>query len=340
MWISGSVHLAVKDGRRHIEIASLSVMQSPGLPKGPEVNAPLADPDSTLRREVMRVWNEGGEIEIGRMRVMNGGGAYTLPANMLDLTCEDGTHDALWSKISQKLGGEPETATPVVFRGWGAPGTYGVFDGGGAGRGESIPSTAHWFLVTKCLGENLGEIGMLAHLPDGSEGRIDYRLGILGFYDYQDAIEPWLTMHIVEEWLEAHGSVPLVHSTAGVELAPLPDTMWINGAGKVENIKLAMEWHSASVECLTMSVLTFLDSANQIRRNVDFRLRFIDLESRGGKGLNRRIGIVLRRGDQLAVVAYKGGVFDHDFPMIPVCAETLQMDGNEKFETVIEMIRG
>lgn len=340
MWISGNVVLFVKpDGSKMVTIEGLNAHQSPGLPKGPEVNAALADPTSTLRREVKKVWNEGGEIEIGQMRVLNGGGAYTLPANMLDLTCEDGTYEALWSKLSAKLGGEPETATPVVFRGWGAPGTYAVFDGGGAGRGESIPETSHEFIVTKCLGENLGEIGMLAHLPDGSEGRIDYRLGILGFHDYQDALEPWLNTHIVEEWQKAHQTVPLVHSTAGVELAPLPDSMWF-GKGRVENVKLAMEWHLASLECLTRSVLTFLDSANQIRRNADFRLRFTDLESRGGKGLNRRIGIILRRGDQFAVVAYKNGVFDHDFPMIPVCEQTLAMCGNEKFETVVDMIRG
>lgn len=90
MWISGSVHLTVKDGRKRIEISNLSEVQSPGLPKGPEVNAALADPTSMLRREVEKVWNNGGEINIGRMRVMNGGGAYTLPADMLDLTCEDG----------------------------------------------------------------------------------------------------------------------------------------------------------------------------------------------------------------------------------------------------------
>lgn len=240
-----------------------------------------------------------------------------------------GCNDALWGKLSQKLGGEPETATPVVFRGWGAPGTYGVFDGGGAGRGESIARSAREFLVKHCLGENLGEIGILAHLPDGSEGRIAYRLTT---YENLDVYESWLNQHVTEEWQKAHGSVPLVFSTANVELVPLPDRIWTNSAG-VERVTLTIEWHSSSVECLTLSKLTFDDLPSE------GRLRFIDLESRGGKGLNRRIGIVLQCGDKLAVIAYKNGVFDHDFPMIPICAETMKACANEKFETVIEMIR-
>lgn len=339
MWIRGEVMLFVdpNDGSKMVTVKNLSRQESSGLPRGWEVNVALTNSNSELRQRVQRVLNGGGVTEIGPMRVLNGGGCYTLPAGKFDLVCAAGSHAELWRSLSQKLGGEPETATPVVFRDWGAPGTFGVFDGGGAGRGESIPLTASEFLVKQCLGENLGEIGLLSYWPDDSVGRIGYRLGSL--VDYKDALEPWLDAHVAEEWQKAHGFTPPVHATASVEFARLPDSMYIGGVGNVANIKLAFEWASASLECLTMSNLTFPDSADPTRRGVSFRLRCIDLESRKGGGLNRPIGIVLQRGDQFAVIQYRNGVFDHNSPMIPVCAETLPMIGNEKFHAVIEMLR-
>lgn len=329
MWFSGKVTLNTEEGRRTISVVDVVSRNTNGLPKGTEVNADLADPHSALRREVEAVWHGSGQITIGTMRVLNGGGAYSLPANLLDLSCEDGPHEAMWEKLTRKMGGEPETATPVVFRGWGAPGTFAVFDGGGVGRGESRPDNIDQFLCKHCLGENFGEIGMLAHLPDGSEGRIGYYCGHtfgLG--------EQWLNTHIQGEWCKAHRVVPLTLTRAKIDLLELPDTLILQRIGMARrNVKLAIEWHSASVECLTLSHLTFEEALPGMR------LRFIDLESRVGKGaLNRRIGIVLKRGDDLALISYKGGVFDHDFPSFPINPHTIRMFGNEKFESVIEMI--
>ena len=76
-----------------------------------------------------------------------------------------------------------------------------------------------------------------------------------------------------------------------------------------------------------------------VPENAQVRMRFLDLEHRNSRGLNRRIGVVLKHGDHLALISYDRGGFDHNFPMMPITPEMISMCGSEKFAAVIEMIR-
>lgn len=332
MWVfAEKVHLMVSDSRKTLTIANLELREGDMLPKGSDVNAELANPESALRREAQRIWTEGGKINLGSMRVLNGGGVYGIPASFLDFSNPDaGTHEALKEKVLQKFGGTPELAFPVVFRDWGAPGTSGVWDGGGAGRGEELYYSPQEFLVKKCLGENLGEIGVLVQNEDGVEGRLDYFLRL----QHSKTLNEWLSAHIIQEWRTAHGSVPLPACSANIKLESLPDKVTVEGMGTVDNVKLAIEWHSASVECLTLATLSV-----HVSESSQTRLRFLDIDHRSGRGMNRRIGVILKQGEKLTLISYDKARFDNHFPMMPITLETIFMCGNEKFAAVVEMIR-
>jgi hypothetical protein len=205
----------------------------------------------------------------------------------------------------------------------GAPGTFGVFDGGGAGRGERIPESPEDFLVKHCLSENFGEIGMVIHRTDGQEGRISYDAPLAG----------WLDAHIVEEWNKAHKAVPPSLAVAHASVVPNADSLIIEGVGEIGNVKIAFEMASASLECLVQSNLDILLVEGE-------SLRFIDLESRNGNPLNRKIGIVLEaeNGD-LFICSFLNGKFDQNSPVLRLTDELVPDIGNEKFQAVIEMIK-
>jgi hypothetical protein len=326
-----------ENGSKRLSISHIEDHQGDRLPAGDQVNPELADPESALRREALSVIKCGGSIDLGRMRVFSGGGFYRLPANLIDLSCDMGTHEQIWGKICSKMGGEPMYAFPAVFRDWGAPGTCGVIEGGGAGRGDFTPTSAAEFLVRRCMGENFGEIGIQVYASNGEFGRLGYDISprLKSMRVHND----WLHDHVVDEWRKAHGQVPTAFSFAEVSLKSLPDAMDISGVGEVHGVQLAFEWHSASVECLVQNELDI-----NLRREA--RFRFLDLESRGVKNgngsysaLNRRIIVVLQRGDQLMAISYLHGMFDPNFPAMPIIDQTVNILGNDKFAAMIRAIR-
>jgi len=324
MWISGNVDLEVVGGCKTTAISKLEVQDPEGssLPKGDQVNFDLVNPDSSLRQDITLALGLGGNVRIGQMRVVNGGGFYSVPAPSVDFAIDGGSHDKIWEKVCKKMGAEPVRAHPVVFRDLGAPGTYGVFDGGGAGRGERIPQSARDFIVKHCLAENFGEIGMMVHYADGRQGRVSYRMPT-----------PWLDEHVAQEWQKAHKVVPIPVVEATPSIAPNPDKMVLEGVGTVNDVRLAFEFQSASLECLVRSDL-------ELSLEDDQRLRFIDLESRNGSALNRRIGIVLETAEgRLAVCSFNNGQFDPNFPILRLTDEVIDDIGNDKFRAVINMIR-
>lgn len=331
VWISGEVDLTVRNGCRHYGVTKVREVEreGSGLPKGHEVNPGLADSNSELWRLAKNTLFDGGYVYLGTMRTMNGGGVYTLPAHLIDLTCADGDHEVMWRNVCDTLGGEPTEATPVVKRGWGAPGTFGKYDGGGAGRGERIPTSPQDFKVKHCLAENLGEIGLIVDLPGQGQGRVQYTL-TSDLAEYTG----WLNRHVYGEWSKSHPSVPMLIVTAEVELLPLPDSMEVEGVGLIENIKGPIEQKSASTETLVRSRLNFQDMPDGAR------LRFVDLESRGaGNPLKRPIGVVLRYENRLGVIDFRDGRFDYLCTMNPVTKDTVKWIGNEKFEAVVQMIK-
>jgi hypothetical protein len=339
MWVSGHGRLFVEsDGSKRLFISRIEEHQGDKLPSGKEVNPELADEHSALQIEARRVIREGGQIVLGRVRVFSGGGFYRLPASLLDVGTDGCCHDKMWSRICGVFGGEPEYAYPSVFRDWEAPGTWGVIEGGGSGRGDWTPTSSAEYIVQRCMGENFGEIGVLIEAANGEYGRLGYK--IAPRMQAMAAHNDWLHDHVVDEWRKAHGQVPTPLTYANVTVKSLKDSMSVEGkVGMIHGVELTMEWASASVECLVQNVLDI-----QMPKNA--RCRFLDLESRGKKdggighdALNRRIIVTLQRGDVLIAISYLRGQFDPNFPRLLITADTIPTLGNEKFAAMIKAIR-
>ncbi len=317
------------DGRSSMtaRVSGLSLVEGGRLPSGEAINPELADKNSGLRKKLRGLWGEnspqGWNQDVGPMRVNNGGGAYSLSPNLVGFL--DGDADLL-PKISEKLGASPTLVVPVVSRDFGAPGTCGVFDGGGAGRGECLFSSPEEFLVKQCLAECLGEVGLVHRRPMGVTGRVSFTLP-----EPLKAHEGWLEEHIIVEWHKAHGEVPCTSMQMQVSICEQPDTLDVEGMGTLENVLLAIEWGSASLECLARIELGGQMSSGH--------LLFKDLESRDGQALNRVIGAVLvADGGPRSVACFRDGSFDIRAPLYPVVTGSdVALYGNEKFQAVLRM---
>lgn len=325
MWISADVTVTREGGSLAASLRDIKIHDKEGsMPAGERVNPELANPKSRLRlqAEEFLLASENGKFRFGDMRVMNCGGAIIFNPRKapFDLSTDELPHETVLERVERRLGSPIKRYTLAVVRDWAAPGSFGVIEGGGAGRGDLIIDSSRKFYL-HCLDEMLGEIGLVSMRPHGEYGRVAYVIDDEHTSDRMNRL-------VIEQWKNSHGGAPAKIEHLCLGNLPLPDMIdagdWI-----VDQLKLAFELNNASLESL-------------IRREAEMvhgKLRFIDLECHNGKALNRAIAVVLVGEDphHTGVVFYRDGVFDPRTPMVSVWGNAIS-PGNEKFDAIRSLI--
>ena len=297
------------NGALRLKVGCMEQMQTKERPRGIEINPKVAG-----GQEFQKFLNSSGSnsFDLGNLRP-GVGGMFEVPFELLDF---GGDHKRVLKNLQDKFGkiDVKQSTMVAAVRGLGAPGTFGVIDGGGAGILEGVPHNTE-DIVFQCMVENFGEIGI--ENPSGK------RVGF--FLTSLDRI-------VVSEWRISWGSAPDSFCHVDFTAKTAQDEINIEGLGTI-NCALAFEPENASVEILRWHEITWPP-------NTLGQLSFRDLEhAKTGVGLNRSVAVVCRGSYGLFVLFYKAGKFVEDLE-IPLRGDCYDILTNSKSKKLVSLFFG